>query len=68
MDTKRKETHHHETMATGYLQADVDLSKAEPGNLKAVFELKGLPNEKESGVSFTETFNGFAKDLMPETH
>ncbi len=49
------------SMSMSFLKAEVDLSEVEPGSMKAVFSLKGLPNEKETEATFTETFKGFAK-------
>ncbi len=51
---------HDGMLAMDYLQTKVDLIKVEAGAMKAVFNLKGLPNEKETSATFTETFNGFS--------
>ncbi len=58
--SKKNMDHHGMSMNMDYLQANVDLGKVEAGTMKAVFSLKGLPNEKEREATFTETFNGFS--------
>jgi hypothetical protein len=68
MGDKQKQQHHHEEMGQDYLQADVDLSGVEPGNLKATFSLAGLPNKEELKASFTETFNGFVQEKPGPKH
>lgn len=55
-------------MSMDFLQAKVDLGKVKAGSMKAVFSLKGLPNEKESSATFTETFNGFGGDKEESHH
>ena len=62
MHEKQEKSHHDSMpMSMQYLQAKVDLSKISAGQMKAVFSLEGLPNEKETKATFTETFRGLKK-------
>lgn len=66
MAGKQKQQHHHQSMGMDYLQATVDLSKVEPGSLTAEFSFKKLAHNKESEVTFTRTFDGYAKEMMAD--
>ena len=56
----------HKMMANqDHLVAKVDLGTAKEGEVKAVFALKGLPNEKEPEATFTATYK---KMKMKQSH
>jgi hypothetical protein len=70
MTSKQKERHRHKTMGQDYLKANVDLRDIEPGKMKAIISVKGLPNKDELETTFTAIFQGHVekKESHPEQH